>query len=297
MLKPIRIQLLGGLGNQLHCYVAAYVIARETARPVILDGRWLSWTGSNGYRSCSIQKISLSKKFKPKVIKSIWAIKRGPIRRRISSILGQIDRHHFSKGLDSNKFESVEELLETLRNDPKIDSISGHFASWDWAEKAKTFKDYQWDISDICQSTKAISNRASEAIGIHIRLGDYLHHPDIYPIISEEYFAQAINRLRSNKQEPYWIYTDDKSNLMKRYPKIVSGSQEIYGSKEMPEMDAFFLLSSHRKLVISNSTFSSWAAHVSEITNSVEIVCPAEYLIGEFKDSRPRNWIRMPINP
>jgi hypothetical protein len=84
---------------------------------------------------------------------------------------------------------------------------------------------------------------------------------------------------------------------MKRYPKLVSDSQEIYGPMEMPEIDAFYLLSSHRKLVISNSTFSSWAAHVSEITKSVETVCPAEYLIGDFKDSRPRNWIRMPINP
>lgn len=296
-MRPIRIRLLGGLGNQMHCYVAAFVISHETGRPIILDGRWLSWTGSNGNRHCAIQPISVSNSFHPKIVKSLWAIKRGPLRRRFSSLAEKLDNQNFSRSLNSDEYDSVDEFLGILRNSPDIDSLTGYFSSWEWAELAKNFEDYQWNIAGIGKKTREKSSLASKAIGIHIRLGDYLNHPDIYPLASERYYLGAISRLKSKINEPYWIYTDDESNLLRRFPKLVASSQEVFSQRKLNEIDTFYLMSCHKKLVITNSTFSSWAAHKSEFNGNTNVICPTEYLVGDFKDTRPSNWIRMPINP
>jgi hypothetical protein len=294
---PIAVKVVGGLGNQMHGYIAAFVISRETKRDVVLDGRWLSWTGSNGYRKCLLPSIAISEIFTPVIIKSIWAIKRGPLRRRLSSIAAKIDSRRYAGGLNADAFGSADEILEILQNDSGISSIEGYFSTWDWAEKAKNFEDYSYTISNLNNEVKEIGLKASNVIGVHVRLGDYLNHSDIFPIASESYFLEAIKLLQNKENEPYWIYTDDLKNLKIKYPKLFAESEKVYTPESMNELNSFYLLSCHSKLVISNSTFSSWAAHFSESKQKTQVICPSEYLVNEIIDTRPSQWMRLPMNP
>lgn len=294
---PITLKVVGGLGNQMHGYVAAFVISRETKRDVVLDGRWLSWTGSNGSRKCLLPSITISETFTPVILKSIWAIKKGPLRRRLASIVAKIQSRNYAGGLNADKFGSAAEILEILQNDSSIQSISGYFSTWDWAEKAKQFEDYSCKISNISDDVTKIGEKGSNVIGVHVRLGDYLNHPDIFPIASEEYFLESIKLLQNNEKVPYWIYTDDLKNLKIKYPRLLSGSENFFTPKNISELETFYLLSCHSKLVISNSTFSSWAAHFSEIKQKTQIVCPSEYLVNKFIDTRPSHWLRLSMNP
>jgi len=226
MKPPIRISVIGGLGNQLHAYVAAFVISREIDREVILDSRWLSWMGSNGSRKCVIHQISVSRYFNPRIIKSLWAIKRGPFRRKLSALVTKIDQRKFSGHLNADQFNSADEILECLRRQPGISSIKGYFSTWDWSDKARQYVDYEPKVLKLNESTFALTLRAEDVIGVHVRLGDYLNHPDVYPIPSEKFFVEAIEVLRKNANDEYWIYTDDLENLNARYPDLVLASKK-----------------------------------------------------------------------
>lgn len=293
MPNPLRIQIVGGLGNQIHGLFAAYVLNSELNRDIILDGRWLSWTGSNGNRKFNLEGITLSDNFTPEIRKSVPAIKRGPLRRKISTFISAREKDSYLNSVSSDAFQSAESLLFFLMSNPEINSITGHFATWDWAEMAISKPDFRWKVvPNHSRYLIELIDQTQKVIGVHVRLGDYLHHPDIYPLPPEKYFLDAIEMFRDAKYTEYWIHTDDVPNLHKMYPNLVANAKEIIGPNQFTELQSLELLSGHDRLVIANSTFSSWAAFVSSLHQGTKVICPERYLVGSFKDTRPINWIR-----
>lgn len=139
---------------------------------------------------------------------------------------------------------------------------------------------------------KELIDQTQNVIGVHVRLGDYLHHPDIYPLPLEKYFLDAVRMLCDAQYTEYWIHTDDLPNLHKMYPNLAANAKKIIGPREFSELQSLELLSSHNRLVIANSTFSSWAAFISSLHQETRVICPEQYLFGDFNDTRPENWIR-----
>ena len=56
-MKPLRIVMQGGLGNQLFCYFAGAYLAREESREIILDIRELGLAKT--HRNFELEKINL----------------------------------------------------------------------------------------------------------------------------------------------------------------------------------------------------------------------------------------------
>lgn len=295
MTKPLRIQVLGGLGNQLHGLIAAYVLNDVLQRDVILDGRWLSWTGSNGHRRLEIDKLSISQNFRPILIKSIPSIKRGPLRRSFSTLASLIEDKTFENSIHSDKYSSAADLIKALKNDPSISGIRGHFATWDWADLALNIPGFSLSLS-IKTSAKVdeLKQYAREYVGVHVRLGDYLNHPDLYPLPSEAYFLDSIADLSIEDVRGFWIYTDDEINFKRLYPELDQSAVRVLTQKNISDLETFFLMTHHANLVIANSTYSSWAAFFAGINKETKIVCPKQYLIGNFVDTRPLAWARKP---
>jgi hypothetical protein len=293
MQSPIRIKIVGGLGNQIHALIAGYVLNSELNRDVVLDGRWLSWTGSNGHRKLNLQEIQVSERFTPKFLNSIQSIKKGPVRRKLSTLASKLDAHNFGCSISSSDFADARSLINYVRNNPDVKSLTGYFDTWDWARIAQGKSDFKWKFThardmDFNKTVKIAENY----IGVHVRLGDYLNHPDIYPLPSEIYFQQAVQDLQQTGNKPYWIHTDDLRNLSRLYPNLLKDAERVLSPSDYDELHAFELLASHKYLVIANSTFSSWAAYVSSLKFDSKIICPKDYLMGEFRDTRPAEWIR-----
>jgi hypothetical protein len=295
MPKPLRIQVLGGLGNQLHGLMAAYVLNNELKREVILDGRWLSWTGSNGHRKLEIDKLSISQSFRPIVIKSIPSIKRGPFRRRLSTFATIFEKKTFENSFQSESFSSAADLIQALKDNPRISGVTGHFATWDWAELAMCIPGFTWDLSiKIPTKVNEMKKIAHNYVGVHVRLGDYLNHPDLYPLPSERYFLDGIAELKSDKITSFWIYTDDELNFKELYPQLDQAAAFVLTPSTASGLETFYLMTHHISLVVANSTYSSWAAFFAGINKEAKIICPERYLIGNFNDTRPSTWTRRP---
>ena len=97
------------------------------------------------------------------------------------------------------------------------------------------------------------------AIGLHMRLGDYLKHPINTPrhyVPPRSYYAAALGRLPRNC--PIVLCSDQPTQARQRLgPLADSRLIVLHGNRNYEDL---FLLSRCRHLVLSPSTFSWWSA-------------------------------------
>ena len=115
----------------------------------------------------------------------------------------------------------------------------------------------------------------SEFISLHIRRGDYISEKkalNYHGSLSEKYYLKSINFIRSNYQNlPVFIFTDDPKWVRKNFKPLITNSILISSSKQSAEVD-FLLMTKAKYFIISNSTFSWWAAFISSKKSKLIIV-------------------------
>jgi len=126
-----------------------------------------------------------------------------------------------------------------------------------------------------------------ESVGIHIRGTDYLNHPRLINL-SKSYFETAINRLKQHLSTPqFYVFTDDLKHakeVLQNLPyTLVASSSGIQD---------FYQLSNCKHQIISNSTFSWWAAMINSHPNKL-VVSPRNWFKGEDHQLRNKHWINI----
>lgn len=113
---------------------------------------------------------------------------------------------------------------------------------------------------------------------IHVRRGDYLENPNLFPFVGLNYYKNAINKVCSlDDNVTFFVFSDDiewcKENFSSIdknfvYIKGVARPVEVRDRKGEPE-DQFdlFLMTECDYHIISNSTFSWWGAFLSDDKN------------------------------
>lgn len=125
---------------------------------------------------------------------------------------------------------------------------------------------------------------------INVRRGDYLHSPNYHPTVTPEYLNKASELVPNT--EMYLIASDDipwcKENL--HFPNSVY--LEGYESHEQ-----LWVLSLCHNFIISNSSFSWWAAYLCRTADKI-VIAPETWFGPEHKanwDSMYcKGWIRVP---
>ena len=137
-----------------------------------------------------------------------------------------------------------------------------------------------------------ISDIEKPSIGIHIRVGDYLHSKKdnksfkvynklfrlYFPIYNPEYYLDIIKKYPNHT---IYFFTDTGKNFINNHivPKITNQYKFISNNA----LEDLTLLSKCDILILSASTFSYWAGYLS----SGEIYCPNYFL---FTKLRLQNW-------
>lgn len=106
---------------------------------------------------------------------------------------------------------------------------------------------------------------------IHIRHGDYLNLPNHHPTQSIEYYLKGMDELGFSQ---YLCFSDDipwcKKNLKDSRITFVEGTNEIQDLRLMSKCEG---------AVIANSSFSWWAAYLSE---SSKVIIPRNWFGPAF---------------
>ena len=284
----VKVFLLGGLGNQLFGAFFANAVSLRSSEEIELSGQLIPF-GSNPSRSLVIHQLSWvigpkvllkgNQQFGQKLI-----VKSSLFRRLTWHAIRLFGRRH--------RLNLQEFWQQELKSIGKVE-ILDYFHDWFFAEYVRTYDSHFDDAHEFDKLRKA--NQHKESVLIHVRIGDYLEHPDIYSLLSEKYYLEAIDVIREKlnfSNTPITVICENADEVRMHYPKLSAMCTEIIDKDGLSsDIDAFNLLTSSTHLIASNSTFSFWAAWIGLNQRISTIVPEDEQLNAKQSGLRELSWI------
>ena len=260
--KPITIEIMGGLGNQLFAYIAGAYVAHKTHSPlrVFLRPKKRGET----IHTSSITSLALGINLVSRL--SVWErtslFTRMQIR-RIAIAIGirkeeseRLSRIHYSEsiGLDHN-----------LSSTNSGYYLSGYFQCHDYFDYLKKNNILPplavQNPSDWYLSEKELL-KSGNPIAVHIRRGDYLLNQNSFiGALSINYYRNAISLILErlageHNNVPIWVFSDDLELVKDEFSKHLDHNfRFVDPPKNSDPAESMFLISMARAIVISNSTF------------------------------------------
>ena len=164
-------------------------------------------------------------------------------------------------------------------NSPRY--IVGNFHSYKWFENPETLSELQnlrlknppaW-----LRKLESYSEQENPIV-VHVRAGDYKNIAEL-GILSPDYFDRAISRaVEINPDSRIWVFSDGFEDAMNLLPKKYEGvyrfiTDDLWNSAA--HLEAMRL---GKCFVLSNSTFSWWAAFLRH-DKSAEVFCPERWFL------------------
>ena len=275
--------MAGGIGNQLFILTAGTYYSLQNKESVIFDfSRYDNATPPHG---SDIRLLNPNARFQYR-----------PFRNLVIAGLDKISHRTCQAFFPTYTSSSVgyDPALETRVLE---DSIFGYFQTYKYLEHPEVrkivdslFLDSVSEWYDKCSSEML----EIPTISVHIRRGDYINVKDSFGVLSCSYYNSAINSMLENSSINYarvLVFSDD-----------IDAAKQIFGQLDIslpvqfaqPPQDSpeetLLLMSKSDALVISNSTFSWWAAQLGN--NAKFVVYPSKWFRGmsDPKDLFPPEW-------
>ncbi len=295
--RPVKVQLVGGLGNQLFCYAFGKFIASK-GHSVVFDTSEVD----RGYTKHGVSLESLSA-LGPFVN---FRTEQGAVRyflRRLSfavqARLGNPDwwppflawSYTASEVGWSNKHIYKARPGRTMR---------GYFASHKYflsfADRDSEFFDFRpLHPSDFyLESRSRLSGK--RFLAVHVRRGDYVGLADQYGLCGPRYFEEAIHYACSAAGlDRIVVFSDDIETAKGLLPRFEDKVIEfITPPKDSGAEESFLLMRMGSAFVISNSSFSLWAALTAKAAGPIVYPSPWHKGMETPRELIPLEWTPIP---
>lgn len=214
---------------------------------------------------------------------NVFGVNDTKVKNSISNIHNTFNISWVKKNISNNKvinesgFEFDEELFNNCEDN--VDLI-GYFQSEKYFKHIENDirKDFSFDqnLVETCAKFLLDIDPSGEVISMHIRRKDYLDLQSYHPILSIEYYQEALNRF---PDVPVIIFSDDHNWCSNQ--KIFDSDRFLISEKNTPDFD-MCLMSTCKYHIIANSSFSWWSAWLSKSNN---VVAPKNWFgpsLGHF---------------
>ncbi len=149
--------------------------------------------------------------------------------------------------------------------------LDGHFQSWRYFHdlRDEVVRALNWTS----KTADAVYSRITtpQTVGVHVRRGDYLKLSRYHHNLSTEYFKTACAQF--DPASTFVVVSDDITWC--RGCPVFTELKNVYFVDGTTDVDDMILLSKCRGIVISNSSFSWWAAYMG---NADRVVAPKQWL-------------------
>jgi len=287
--KTVEVQIIGGLGNQLFCYSAGLFLAEKTSSKLVLDFSLIGKGGTDHGKSILDLNIHSDKVILTKPTNWIFLNRVNNKLMRTFKFYGSISRKLHNVYIASELGYEAEffKLSKPMK-------LKGYFQSFEYPTQIYSqLKDIfilrepsNWYI----EMSELIVKE--NPIVIHIRRGDYLNLVEEFGILSIDYYKKALEKLDGARTRPIWIFTDSPKLIESEISKLSpERSKIIEAPRSSSPAESMLLMSKANSLVISNSTFSWWAAFMS--APETRVISPSKWFKGRREPSRliPSNWL------
>ena len=293
MQRRIQVKLRGGLGNQLHIFAAAWVISKDLNRPIRVNGRFLAWTGSNPTRKMDLDNFIWPRQAGRK-IRFVGSSRLLPqqffVKKLTLKVIDVFNRKFFKVRIPIDTWQNYEVIKEYARSDWKIE---GHFLSLRWLVRAFELG-FPTRLKLKVVSKQLSAMPESKFCAIHIRLTDYLLAPTLFPTLTENYYLSAVDKMRSLGVSRFVVFTDDQSELSKRYSNLMAIEFIRIADKELTAAESFYWMHTSTAIITANSTFSIAAAGFVWRNKGIVITPNVRTFADDVEDLWiPEEWIQL----
>ena len=291
--NAITVKLVGGLGNQLFIWAAAYSISKKQNLELIIDASECT------QRGFELDIFGIKAAIKPNnppngILPTRFPKSQSKLLKFFRACRGKFRYLRIGK----NFWERPGGFDPTVFSIPAGKTLRGYFQSY------KYFQDFLPEILEYLTLNIKTSSRYHDILGnlkdeqwvaIHVRRGDYKQVSSSFGLVPEDYYHQALTRVESyfpNLKK--YVFTDDifESKI------LLPGCDGYISDNELGSGAERMLLSSHADALIgANSTFSWWTAILMSAEEHLKIF-PDPWFAAkslENKDFIPVGWGKIPI--
>lgn len=254
----IVVKIGDGMGNQLFNYACGYAAARREGQELMLD---TSECDNSTLRDFELDKFHLKyAKRESFPNKNVWQKFYKRLRRNL--------KYHVVKERD---IHAVDERVFLPHKGPRNKYLHGY---WQFLEY---FEDYLGEITAMMtpaypqsEKVKQLTEKlkAEPTCAIHVRGGDIVGP-------GRAFFEKAFARMQQEKPGlTYLVFTNDMPKAKEALAQIAGEEKLTYAAEmgEFLDIDEFFLMAACQNQIISNSSFSTWAAYLNSNPDKTVIV-------------------------
>jgi hypothetical protein len=160
---------------------------------------------------------------------------------------------------------------------PNTKLLVGYFQRHTYVDLVKT--ELLSALSSSSIFSKVIPSESKDEIAVHIRYGDYLQDPatkQAHGLSSMSYYVQAINVLRSKSSyKRIVIYSDEPEKALTDFvSEFGENDLDVLAFSGSNEYEDLRGIAASAGIVISNSSFSWWAAWIGQNTIGSSVIAP-----------------------
>jgi len=294
----IIIEIIGGLGNQMFEYAAAFVAAKYAHAELKLDTLYYNDKSKRyhrfEYRPYALNLFNLSAS-----IASPEEIRRFTFPRIYNKYI-----YHFLRKLHKNKNVYTETDIKVFANLSRLPSdcyLKGCFQNYEYIKndiddikKEFTFKD---SLPERYHEMVSLIKNADNSICVVFRRGDYVGHPFL-DIVDLDYYYHAL-QIMGIPNATIFVFSDDIDWCIQHFSppsqhKVHFVSQEYTGPMGGHYLQLMMLC---HHFIIPNSTYPFWAALLSETDMYKKVIAPKIWYKGQDPVIRnnilPDSWIAL----
>jgi hypothetical protein len=238
----IVVKITGGLGNQIFQYAYGLALAKYNNTEL--------WCDLSGYKSGQDVRVL--------ELRKIFNVKHSAV---INSL--KYFRHVKERTFQFNP------ALKTLGN---FHYVSGYFQSYKYFEPFNLLLKFTDSVH--FDYVRELVKATGADTCIHIRRGDYLTSLKHY-VLPDSYYMNALSKFNSKK---VIIFSDDKNYAsMFKARHCMNGQMTFEVWDSIDAVHDLAAMSFFKNIVMANSTFSWWAAYLS----NARVICPKKYFCSD----------------
>jgi hypothetical protein len=289
------IKISDGLGNQLFQYALSRSLSLNGSN-VFVDVGWFSAIEDRfTKRGFSLNKFNSSytiadSKIIQQTKKPEFPILLNSIFWRVQNLMPYYKKRHFreqNQGYDKNVF-----------NCNRNSYLDGFWQSYMYFDSIRNELLHEITLKQESNTFQLLFKEIlskKKSVAIHIRRGDYTNKDSVHLLITNEFYKNAIDYIKSalGSENHFYFFSDDLKYVEQQdYFKNCENKALVSGFDATEDL---MLIKACNHQIISNSTFSWWGAWLNENPNKI-VISPKGWMKEHEKENPyliPNDWIKL----
>ena len=266
--KTVHLPLMGGLGNQLFQLAAGIYVTQQSDRDVKFLSSWLNPPRVYKRGWISPRQLMISDLIDDCEWSGLSRIQAATIR-----VISKFGKNYWVSELGPS-----DDTLERITSDTRV--LVGYFQKSKYVNCVR--EPLLKRLEKSLQFRQLIPSKLEPRIAIHMRFGDYLSNPTtraVHGLSDVSYYVNGVQILLGEiRCNQILLVSDDPKRAYSLFTESFDCRDfEISCAPGSSELEDFALLSHSAGIVISNSSFSWWAAWLGASTFGARVIAPTPW--------------------